>query len=61
MTFAWNHGGIAPEIANTWIGLVGPGVRNLRQDDTTWTDHTDLRRQSCVWSASRMTTSRTGV
>ena len=42
-TFAWNHGGIAPEIANTWIGIVGPGVRNLGQDNTTWTDHTDLR------------------
>jgi len=42
-TFAWNHGGIAPEIANTWIGIVGPGVRNMGQDRTTWTDHTDLR------------------
>jgi len=42
-TFAWNHGGIAPEIANTWVGIVGPGVRNLGQDNTTWTDHTDLR------------------
>jgi hypothetical protein len=42
-TFAWNHGGIAPEIANTWVGIVGPGVRQMGQDNTTWTDHTDLR------------------
>ena len=24
--FAWNHGYYAPEIDNTWLGLVGPGV-----------------------------------
>jgi hypothetical protein len=42
-TFAWNHGGIQPEIAQTWLGIVGPGVRSLGQNDTTWTDHTDWR------------------
>src|SRR5215216_5287062 len=41
-TFAWNHGGIQPEIATTWLGLVGPGVRNLG-DSNTWADHTDVR------------------
>ena len=41
-TFAWNHGGIQPEIAATWLGIVGPGVRHLG-DDTTWADHTDTR------------------
>src|SRR5262245_28667610 len=41
-TFAWNHGGIQPEIATTWLGLVGPGVRHLG-DDTTWADHADTR------------------
>jgi hypothetical protein len=41
-TFAWNHGGIQPEIATTWAGLVGPGVRN-NGDDSTWADHTDIR------------------
>jgi hypothetical protein len=41
--FAWNHGGIAPEVATTWAGLVGPGVRHLGETDATWTDHTDLR------------------
>jgi hypothetical protein len=42
-TFAWNHGGIQPEIAQTWLGIVGPGVRNVGEDETTWTDHTDWR------------------
>src|SRR5207249_2666380 len=32
--FAWNHGDIAPDINTTWLGLVGPGVRNLGVDDT---------------------------
>jgi hypothetical protein len=41
--FAWNHGGIAPEIATTWAGFVGPGVRQLGENDAVWTDHTDLR------------------
>jgi hypothetical protein len=42
-TFAWNHGGIQPEIAQTWLGIVGPGVHNHGQDDKTWLDHTDVR------------------
>ncbi len=41
-TFAWNHGGIQPEIATTWAGIVGPGVRN-NGDDATWADHADVR------------------
>jgi acid phosphatase len=42
-TFAWNHGGIQPEVRSTWIGWVGPGVANLGQTDKVWTDHTDIR------------------
>jgi hypothetical protein len=42
-TFAWNHGSIDPEIATTWLGMVGPGVRKGGQDDATWADHTDVR------------------
>ncbi len=42
-TFAWNHGGIQPEIATTWLGMVGPGVKHSSSDDTTWADHTDTR------------------
>jgi hypothetical protein len=42
-TFAWNHGDIQPEIVTTWLGMVGPGVPNLGVDNTTWSDHTDIR------------------
>jgi hypothetical protein len=42
-TFGWNHGGIQPEIATIWLGLVGPGLKNNGQDDATWSDHTDVR------------------
>jgi hypothetical protein len=41
--FAWNHGDIPPEIANTWLGLAGPGIRNLGETSSVWTDHTDVR------------------
>jgi hypothetical protein len=41
--FAWSHGDIQPEIATTWLGLVGPGVKNLGIDSRTWTDHTNVR------------------
>jgi hypothetical protein len=40
--FAWNHGDIQPEIAQTWLGFVGPGVRRLGTTGI-WTDHTDVR------------------
>jgi hypothetical protein len=40
--FAWNHGDIQPEIAHTWVGFVGPGVRRLGEA-APWTDHTDVR------------------
>jgi hypothetical protein len=41
--FAWNHGDDNPEIARTWAGIVGPGVKPLGQTGAVWTDHTDLR------------------
>jgi hypothetical protein len=41
--YAWNHGDIQPEIANTWLGFVGPGIRNLGETGRVWTDHTDVR------------------
>lgn len=40
---AWNHGGIQPEIVTTWLGMVGPGVKNKGVDDDVWSDHTDIR------------------
>src|SRR3981081_2526496 len=41
--FAWNHGTVSPDINTTWLGLVGPGVRHLGVDGTTWSDHADDR------------------
>jgi hypothetical protein len=41
-TFAWNHGDIQDEIASTWVGYVGPGIRQLGTA-SPWTDHVDLR------------------
>ena len=41
--FAWNHGDIQPEIATTWQGWVGPGIKNLGETSSIWTDHTDAR------------------
>jgi len=41
--FAWNHGDIQPEIANTWLGFVGPGVARAGRDQRTWSDHADVR------------------
>jgi hypothetical protein len=42
---AWNHGDVQPEIARTFIGIVGPGVRNLgvTRPSDFFTDHVDLR------------------
>jgi hypothetical protein len=41
--FAWNHGDIQKEIARTWLGFVGPGVRREGVVSHLWTDHTDVR------------------
>ena len=41
--YAWNHGDIQPEIASTWQGWVGPGIKQLGQTGSVWTDHTDAR------------------
>jgi hypothetical protein len=40
---AWNHGDVAPEINTTFLGLVGPGVRNLGVNGSVWSDHTDIQ------------------
>jgi hypothetical protein len=41
--YAWNHGDIQPEIATTWQGWVGPGIKNLGETSSVWTDHSDAR------------------
>jgi hypothetical protein len=42
---SWNHGDIQPEIGRTFIGIVGPGVRNLgvTRPRDFFTDHVDVR------------------
>ncbi len=42
-SFAWSHGTIDPEIMQTWVGFVGPGVRARGIADDVWVDHPDLR------------------
>ena len=34
-SYAWDHGYYAPEINNTWLGLVGPGVANKGVDGSS--------------------------
>src|ERR1700722_1006866 len=41
--FAYNHGGIQPEISTVWVGFVGPGVQNRGIDSNTFADETDYR------------------
>ncbi len=41
--FAWNHGDVQSDIATTWLGMVGPGVKHVGVDSRTWSDHTDTR------------------
>jgi hypothetical protein len=41
--FAWLHGNVQQDISTTWLGMVGPGVINKGIDNTTWSDHTDIR------------------
>jgi type I phosphodiesterase/nucleotide pyrophosphatase len=40
--FAWIHGDYSNDIGQTWLGMVGPGVRDRGVDNRTWTDHTDI-------------------
>jgi hypothetical protein len=42
-SFAWNHGDVQDEIASTWAGYVGPGIKNMGDVNDVWTDHTDHR------------------
>ena len=40
--FAYIHGDYAPDIGQTWLGVVGPGVKNKGVDNRTWSDHADI-------------------
>jgi hypothetical protein len=41
--FAWNHGDFQKQITQTWVAMVGPGVKQLGRDDGVFTDHADVR------------------
>jgi hypothetical protein len=41
--FAWSHGDATDDIGRTWLGLAGPGVRNLGRTSQIWSDHADIR------------------
>jgi hypothetical protein len=40
--FAYIHGDYSPDIGQTWLGMVGPGVKKKGLDDRTWSDHVDI-------------------
>ncbi len=41
--FAYSHGDVTEDIGRTWLGFVGPGVKNLGRTSETWSDHADIR------------------
>jgi hypothetical protein len=41
--FAWNHGDFQNNITQTWLGLVGPGVRRQGITSDVFSDHADIR------------------
>jgi hypothetical protein len=41
--FAFNHGGIWPDMQTIWAGYAGPGIASRGVDTTTWTDQVDTR------------------
>ncbi|MGI8695260.1 MAG: hypothetical protein ACR2JQ_01175, partial [Mycobacteriales bacterium] len=41
--YAFNHGGILPDMQDIWAGYAGPGIRPGGTDSTTWTDQVDTR------------------
>jgi hypothetical protein len=41
--FAWSHGDATQDIGRTWLGMAGPGVKNLGLTSQVWSDHTDIQ------------------
>jgi hypothetical protein len=41
--FAWSHGDATEDIGRTWLGMAGPGVKNLGLTSQVWSDHTDIQ------------------
>jgi hypothetical protein len=41
--YAWNHGGIWPDMQDIWAGYVGPGISDRGINQSVWTDQVDTR------------------
>jgi hypothetical protein len=41
--FAWSHGDATEDIGRTYLGMVGPGVENLGETSSVWSDHPDIQ------------------
>ncbi|HEY6285674.1 MAG TPA: hypothetical protein VIX20_08435 [Ktedonobacteraceae bacterium] len=41
--FAWNHGTVSPDVNTLWLGMVGPGVKQMGVNSSVWSDETDMR------------------
>ena len=41
--YAWNHGGIWPDMQTIWSAFAGPGIAARGVDRSTWSDQTDTR------------------
>ncbi|HEY3869353.1 MAG TPA: hypothetical protein VGM10_13420 [Actinocrinis sp.] len=41
--FAWNHGGVWPDMQDIWVAFAGPGIKHGGIDSATWADQTDTR------------------
>jgi hypothetical protein len=41
--YAWNHGGIWPDMQGIWAGYVGPGISARGTNRSVWTDQVDSR------------------
>ena len=41
--YAWNHGGIWPDMQDIWSAYAGPGIKARGVDRSTWSDQTDMR------------------
>jgi len=50
---AWNHGDVNPDINTTWLGMVGPGVKQLGIDHSIWSMCVAPRRNDCRRTASQ--------
>src|SRR5207247_2041795 len=59
--FAYSHGDIQEDIARTWLGFVGPGVKHLGRTSDVWSDHADIRPTILAAPGARLRTPLTNA